>query len=122
MAEIARSAVSGGVGNLSGGSTCGDLVSGLGSIVTAPGLAGRATGGPVSPGQAYPAGESGPELFVPTSRGQIAPGGASPARDFRVTVNASVGQTGEAAGVARCSGHVAGAVQLGSAECMVRGG
>src|SRR3546814_11131653 len=49
MAEIARSAVSGGIGNLSGGSTGGDLVSGLGSIVTALGLAGRATGGPVSP-------------------------------------------------------------------------
>src|SRR3546814_15500995 len=42
MAEIARSAVSGGIGNLSGGSTGGDLVSGLGSIVTALGLAGRA--------------------------------------------------------------------------------
>src|SRR3546814_14038143 len=46
MAEIARSAVSGGIGNLSGGSTGGDLVSGCGSIVTALGLAeiGRASG------------------------------------------------------------------------------
>src|SRR3546814_10575204 len=38
MAEIARSAVSGGIGNLSGGSTGGDLVLGLGWIVTALGL------------------------------------------------------------------------------------
>src|SRR3546814_7322271 len=103
MAEIARSAVSGGIGNLSGGSTGGDLVSGLGSIVTALGLAGRATGGPVSPGQAYLVGERGPELFVPTSSGQIAPGGASPVRDVRVTVNVSAGQTG--APEARSEGH-----------------
>ncbi len=35
------------------------------------GLPGRATGGPVSPGQAYVVGERGPELFVPTASGHI---------------------------------------------------
>src|SRR3546814_15768673 len=106
MAEIARSAVSGGIGNLSGGSTGGDLVSGLGSIVTALGLAGRATGGPVSPGQAYLVGERGPELFVPTSSGQLAPGGASPVRGFRVTGHVRAGQQGAPEGLARGSGPV----------------
>src|SRR3546814_10884204 len=81
MAEIARSAVGGGIGNLSGGSPGGDLVSGLGSLVTALGLAGRATGGPGSPGQAYLVGESGTERFVPTSSGQLATGGGSPGRE-----------------------------------------
>jgi phage-related minor tail protein len=116
MAEIARSAVSGGIGNLSGGSTGGDLVSGLGSIVTALGLAGRATGGPVSPGQAYLVGERGPELFVPTSSGQIAPGGASPVRDVRVTVNVSAGQTGAPEALARSSRQVARAVRRALGE------
>src|SRR3546814_11752803 len=108
MAEIARSAVSGGIGNLSGGSTGGDLVSGLGSIVTALGLAGRETGGPVSPGQASLVGESGPEQFVPVSSGQIASGGASPVGAGRVTVTVSGGETGAPEGQARSAGRGAG--------------
>src|SRR3546814_7390359 len=59
MAEIARSAVSGGLGNLAGGSTGGDLVSGLGSIVAALGRRGRAGGGPGPAGTGYRGGGAG---------------------------------------------------------------
>src|SRR3546814_7477449 len=52
LAELARSAVSGGSGELYGGRTGGDLVSGHGSVVTAGGVAGRAAGGGGTPGQA----------------------------------------------------------------------
>jgi hypothetical protein len=52
------------------------------------GLPGRATGGPVAPGQAYVVGERGPELFVPTSSGRVEAG--RPARGaVSVTVNVS---------------------------------
>lgn len=44
------------------------LLSGL--VTQGAGLPGRATGGPVSPGQAYMVGERGPELFIPTSSGR----------------------------------------------------
>lgn len=64
---------SGGDGGLGGG------VLGLGSLIGSIfGLPGRATGGPVAPGRPYLVGERGPELFVPTSAGQIdASSGAS---------------------------------------------
>ncbi|MCG2839756.1 tail tape measure protein [Sandaracinobacter sp. RS1-74] len=63
---------------------------GLGSALSGAGvgllgLAGRATGGPVSPGQAYVVGERGPELFVPTASGRVETG--APARG---PVNVSV--------------------------------
>lgn len=35
--------------------------------------AGKAQGGPVNPGTAYPVGERGPEMFVPDSRGTVIP-------------------------------------------------
>ena len=44
---------------------------------TVLGLPGRATGGPVSPGQPYLVGENGPEMFVPTSAGSVAPNGGA---------------------------------------------
>lgn len=48
---------------------------GLGSL-SVPNLAlpGRAAGGPVSPGQSYIVGESGREVFVPSTSGRIVPG------------------------------------------------
>ncbi len=42
------------------------------------GAPGRATGGPVTGGQAYMVGERGPELFVPTAAGRIAAAGGAP--------------------------------------------
>ena len=52
------------------------------------GLPGRATGGPVSPGRGYVVGERGPELFIPTSSGQIAaaPSAAAGGHDVRVAI------------------------------------
>lgn len=44
-----------------------------GPLLAAFGLPGRAAGGPVSAGSAYIVGEKGPELFVPTSSGNIIP-------------------------------------------------
>jgi hypothetical protein len=49
-----------------------DLAHNLGGGATPVG-AGHAEGGPVSPGVAYPVGEKGPELFIPTLSGMILP-------------------------------------------------
>jgi phage-related minor tail protein len=113
LAEIARAAVSAGIGSLGGvgrpGSGGGGLLSGLLGVA---GLPGRATGGPVSPGRAYVVGERGPEMFVPTSSGQVVAGGSgSGGRDVRVaiTINAPAGAAPET--MARSSRQVARAVR-----------
>ena len=53
----------------------------IGSLISSllPIAGARAGGGPVDAGSAYLVGEQGPELFVPSSNGSIAPN-ASPAR------------------------------------------
>lgn len=96
LANIATAAVKSGLdtilggGDSSGGGSGGGLVnlgtSLLSSLLGAPG---RAIGGPVSPSQPYIVGENGPELFVPTSAGSIAPSGSTSAtaRDMRVSIN-----------------------------------
>lgn len=48
-------------------------------------LFGRATGGPVNPGQPYRVGERGPETFVPTVPGKIVPAGRG--GGMRVVIN-----------------------------------
>ena len=117
LAEIARAAVSAGIGSLGGigraGSGGGGLLSGLLGVA---GLPGRATGGPVSPGRAYVVGERGPEMFVPTSSGQVMAGGSGSGRggggrDVRVaiTINAPAGAAPET--MARSSRQVARAVR-----------
>lgn len=114
LSEIAQAAVSAGVGSLGvgagGGGIGGGLLSGLLGML---GLPGRATGGPVSPGRAYMVGERGPEMFVPTSSGQVVAGGAGVgrARDVRVaiTVNAPAGAAAET--MARSGRQVARAVR-----------
>ncbi len=68
-----------------------DVGGGLGGAVSSVaagllGLPGRATGGPVAPGQAYLVGERGPELFVPTSSGRVETGGRGQGM-VNVTVN-----------------------------------
>ena len=108
IGEIASSALRGGLNEVLGGSG-GGLVGLIGSLFG--GAPGRATGGPVSPGRPYWVGERGPELFVPTSAGQVAanvPGGA---RDVRVsiTVNAAGGEAPRA--LAQSSRQVARAVR-----------
>jgi phage-related minor tail protein len=65
----------GGFGGFGGGAAgAGGLGQfGLGLAGALLGLPGRATGGPVSPGRAFAVGENGPEVFVPTSSGNIVP-------------------------------------------------
>ena len=69
-----------------GGSLGAGILNGLGGVIASlVGAPGRATGGPVSSGRAYVVGESGPELFVPSSSGRIEHvGGGS--REVRVAI------------------------------------
>jgi phage-related minor tail protein len=102
--DIAASAAQGVFGGGTGG---------LGSLLGAlAGLPGRATGGPVSPGQAYVVGERGPELFVPTSAGSVAAGGGAVPRDVRVTINLNApAGTDPAQALQRSSRQVAAALR-----------
>ncbi|WP_174286384.1 tail tape measure protein [Sphingomonas bacterium] len=95
--SIASSALKSGLAAIVGtgpgsGGSAGGLLSGLTGLVG--GQPGRATGGPVSPGQAYMVGERGPELFVPTAAGQVDAGGGGSARSITVSiaVNARAGE------------------------------
>ena len=89
--EISAQAVQNLFSGLPGGGLGGLLNLGglVGSVL---GLPGRATGGPVSPGQGYLVGERGPEMFVPTSSGRVENfesrgGGSGGGRDVRVAIN-----------------------------------
>ncbi|WP_010545100.1 hypothetical protein [Sphingomonas elodea] len=109
MEEIAQAATGIAIPSLGGGGGVGrGLASLLGGLL---GLPGRATGGPVSPGRPYLVGERGPELFVPTSAGQVAVPAQGGARDVRVaiTVNAAAGTAPQA--LAQSSRQVARAVR-----------
>jgi hypothetical protein len=89
--DIAAQAVRGGlsslgIGSSSSGGGGGDIL-GIGSLVNSLfGLPGRATGGPVAPGRPYLVGERGPELFVPTSAGQVDAGRGGSARAVNVSI------------------------------------
>ncbi len=112
MGEIAAAALKGGIQSIRGGGTA----SGAGSLLTAAaglltGLPGRATGGPVSPGRAYMVGERGPELFVPTSSGSIAPSATSGGRDVRVAISVQAGAGESPAALQRSTRQVARAVK-----------
>lgn len=93
MADIARAAISNGIGAAGGGSGGGGLLS-LGTSIAMAlfGAPGRATGGPVSAGRAYRVGERGPELFVPTASGRVEAVGGN-VRNIAITVNVR-GETG----------------------------
>lgn len=116
LADIAaaalRSAAGGGEGAGGGGS--GGL---LGAIVGLLGGApGRATGGPVSPQRPYWVGERGPELFVPTASGSIAPAGPGGApREVRVSITIAGGKDAPQA-LAASSRQVARAVRAALSE------
>jgi len=116
MAEIAASTIRSGIGAAFGGGSGGGGQGGLLGLGTALlgsvlGLPGRATGGPVAPGRGYLVGERGPELFVPTSSGSIAPSVSGGARDVRVSisVNAPAGAAPDM--LARSSRQIARAVR-----------
>ena len=90
--DIAAQAVRGGLASIgiggAGGGGIGGGILGLGSLIGSIfGLPGRATGGPVAPGRPYLVGERGPELFVPTSAGQVdASGGNGGGRSVNVSI------------------------------------
>jgi hypothetical protein len=86
MSDIAQASLRALFRTPGGGSFGTGLINGLGSLVTSLlGLPGRATGGPVSGGRGYIVGESGPELFVPSSTGRIEHVGST-SRDVRVAI------------------------------------
>ena len=124
LGEIAAAAVTGGIGAVLGGGAApkrGGLASVAATLIGAvAGLPGRATGGPVSPGAAYVVGERGPELFVPTSSGQVRAAAAEPAgaRDVRVAISVNVPAGTAPEALARSSRQVARAVRgaLAAAE------
>lgn len=116
LGEIARYSLRSGLSSLFGGGGEGGG-GGLGTILghalgSLFGLPGRATGGPVSPGQAYLVGEHGPEVFVPTAAGRVETGQGGPARDVRVAIQVAVPR-GQAAPTAmqRSSRQIASAVR-----------
>ncbi|MFM9934750.1 MAG: tail tape measure protein [Novosphingobium sp.] len=91
--DIAAQALRGGlasigIGGAGNGGSLGGGTLGLGSLIGSIfGLPGRATGGPVAPGRPYLVGERGPELFVPTSAGQVETGrGSGGARAVNVSI------------------------------------
>jgi hypothetical protein len=102
-----------GIGGKSGGGGVASGLVGLGSALLGGlfGLPGRATGGPVSPGAAYLVGERGPEMFVPTSSGQVVPGGQSGGRDVRVSITVNGSGSDAPRALARSARQVARAVR-----------
>ncbi|AXJ95487.1 MULTISPECIES: tail tape measure protein [unclassified Sphingomonas] len=107
LSEIARAALSAGVRSATGGEA-----QTLGSaLVRLLGLAGRATGGPVSPGQAYVVGERGPEVFVPTSAGRVEASGGGGTREVRVAITVRADPGAAPIALQRSSRQVARAVK-----------
>lgn len=110
LAQIVASAAQTNFGSIFGG---GDGGSGLLGSLTGVfsslfgGAPGRATGGAVTGGQAYMVGERGPELFVPTAAGRIAPAGGVARGAVNVTVNVSTPADASSAFMQRTGAQVA---------------
>jgi hypothetical protein len=126
LSEIAAAAIRSGLNSLSGGGNggaggAGGLLSSIGTILgSVLGAPGRATGGPVSPGQAYRVGENGPETFIPTSSGRIEANnaGRAPAA-ITMTINVSDNGRGSAPdALQRSTRQVARAVR----QALIRAG
>jgi hypothetical protein len=114
MGQIAQAAVRSGLGAvLKGSGSQGTGLASLGAdLIGALGAPGRATGGPVAPGRAYLVGERGPELFVPTSSGQVKPGlGVEGGRDVRVSININGAAADAPRALAKSARQVARAVR-----------
>lgn len=114
LADIAASASSSLLSSALGLESSSGTTSGISSLIgSVLGLPGRATGGPVSPGQAYLVGERGPELFVPTSAGSVASNGAlnSASRNVNVSIQLNSGGSDAPAAMQRSSRQVASAVR-----------
>ena len=114
LAEIAASAIKADLGALFGGRSGrgGGSLGALGNLASSlfGGAPGRATGGPVTGGQAYMVGERGPELFMPTAAGRIAAAGATPGTT-NITVNVAVPAEASAAFMQRSGAQIARSVR-----------
>ncbi len=114
--QIAAQAIKAGLGVIFSGQSGDGGIGGIlsGAVGGLLGLPGRATGGPVSPGQAYLVGERGPEVFIPTNAGQIQDNGAGGAggKDVRVAIQLA-GPRGTSAprAMQRSSRQIASAVR-----------
>lgn len=75
-----------------------EVVTRISSGTTSGGIPGRAMGGPVSSGRPYIVGEVGPELFVPSSSGNITPNSALGGSVINLTVHAGMGADGTQVG------------------------
>jgi hypothetical protein len=116
IGDVAAQAVGGLFAGQNGGGGAGNVVLGLSNLVgSILGLPGRATGGPVSPGRGYLVGERGPELFVPTTAGQVLPHaapGSGAAREVRVSIQVNAPRGNDAPQtLQRSSRQIASAVR-----------
>lgn len=117
LSQIAAAAMRDGLHSIGiGGKGGGGIASGLLNLGTSLlggliGLPGRATGGTVSPGAAYLVGERGPEMFVPTSSGQVVPGGQGAPREVRVSITVNGNGADAPRALARSARQVARAVR-----------
>lgn len=107
--RLGLDAIFGGKGEGGDGGAGGLLGTLVGSLL---GLPGRATGGLVAPDRPYLVGERGPEVFVPTSAGQVVASGTAPPREVRVAIqlNAERGASAPTA-LQRSSRQLASAVR-----------
>ena len=87
LAELARAVLN--AVNAAAGSQGGGLSAAIQSVMSSFGGA-RADGGPVLGGGAYLVGERGPEVFRPTTGGEIGPVGGMAGSGGGVTVNVAV--------------------------------
>ena len=121
--DIAAQALRGGLASIgiggAGGGSAGGGILNLGNLIGSIfGLPGRATGGPVAPGRPYLVGERGPEMFVPTSAGQIdagASGGSARAVNVSIRVVSPEGSSSPES-LRRSSRQVAQAVRRALSE------
>lgn len=109
LGEIAAAAVVGAVTPGGGG-----LIGLLGQLIG--GAPGRATGGPVSPARPYLVGERGPELFVPTSSGQVVAAQSGAMREVRVAITVNAGSGDAPRALQQSSRQVARAVRAALME------
>jgi len=120
LGQIAAASVRQGLGAIGVGASAGGgglLNLGATLMTSALGLPGRATGGPVAPGRAYLVGERGPEVFLPTSSGQVIPSSAGQgARDVRISIMVNGNGPDSPRVLARSARQVARAVRGALAE------
>ena len=109
FAQIVAGAAQTNLGSIFGGDSGGSGLIGTlaGAVSSLFGAPGRATGGPVTGGQAYMVGERGPELFVPTAAGRIAPAGGPANGAVNVTVNVATPADASSAFMQRTGAQIA---------------